>query len=171
MHGGTPEESMWVSCWVVQREGTTKYTAEAPEIARSGRLRAMLVACAAIALLSVAAYVQPASEGVGTHQQLGLPQCGWILAANIPCPTCGMTTAWSHTVRGEFPSAFLAQPMGLLLAIGTIFVALGGFVSALTGYSFNGLLYRFTPSKILIVFALLTLASWGLKILLHRELI
>ena len=131
----------------------------------------MLVSVAAITLLMVAVYVQPASEGIGTHQQLGLPQCGWILAANIPCPTCGMTTAWSHTVRGEFPSAFLAQPMGMLLAIGTMCVAVGGGISAMTGYSFNGLLYRFAPSKVFIVIAIVTLASWVLKILLHRDII
>jgi hypothetical protein len=131
----------------------------------------MLVSIAAITLLMVAVYVQPASEGIGTHQQLGLPQCGWILAANIPCPTCGMTTAWSHTVRGEFPSAFLAQPMGMLLAIGTMCVAVGGGISAMTGYSFNGMLYRFAPSKVFIVIAIVTLASWGLKILLYRDLI
>jgi hypothetical protein len=131
----------------------------------------MLVSIAAITLLLVAVYVQPASEGIGTHQQLGLPQCGWILAANIPCPTCGMTTAWSHTVRGEFPSAFLAQPMGMLLAIGTMCVAVGGGISAMTGYSFNGMLYRFAPSKVFIVIAIVTLASWGLKILLYRDLI
>jgi len=162
---------MWVCCGVVQNEGTSILTPEEPQIARSGRLRAMLVSFAAIALLMVAVYLQPASGGVGTHQQLGLPQCGWILAANIPCPTCGMTTAWSHTVRGEFPSAFLAQPMGMLLAIGTMFVAVGGLISASTGYSFNGLLYRFAPSKVFIVIVVLTLASWGLKILIHRDLI
>jgi hypothetical protein len=131
----------------------------------------MLVSFGAMAVLSIAAYVEPASNGVGTHQQLGLPQCGWILAANIPCPTCGMTTAWSHTVRGEIPSAFLAQPMGMFLAIATIFVAVGGLFSAITGYSFNGLLYLFAPSRVFIVIIVLTLASWGLKILLHRDLI
>lgn len=162
---------MWVCCGVVQNESTPIISSEEPQITRSGRLRAMLVSCTAIALLMIAVYVKPASEGVGTHQQLGLPECGWILAANIPCPTCGMTTAWSHTVRGEIPSAFLAQPMGMLLAIGTMFVAVGGGISAVTGYSFSGLLYRFAPSKVFIVIAVLTLGSWGLKILVHRDLI
>jgi hypothetical protein len=162
---------MWVSCGVVQSEETNIRTVESHQAYRSARLRALLTSLVAIALLSVAMYVKPASEGVGTHQQLGLPQCGWIIAANVPCPTCGMTTAWSHTVRGEISSAFLAQPMGMLLAIATMFVATGGLFSAMTGYSFNGLLYRFAPSKIFIVVVVLTLASWGLKILLHRDLI
>lgn len=162
---------MWVSCGVVQIEETNIEILDAAEIERSGRLKAVLVSFTAIALLGVAMYLQPATEGVGTHQQLGLPQCGWILAANIPCPTCGMTTAWSHTVRGELPSAFLAQPMGMLLAISTLFVAIGACISAVTGYSFNALLYRFAPSKVIIVIAVLALASWGLKILVHKDLV
>ena len=161
--------AMWVSCGVVQIEESNIELLEGTQIARTGRLKALLVSFIAFALLGIALYLQPASEGVGTHQQLGFPQCGWILAANIPCPTCGMTTAWSHTVRGELPSAFLAQPMGLLLAISTILVAVGAFFSALTGYSFNALLYRFAPSKVFIVIAVLTLASWGFKILIHRD--
>lgn len=144
---------------------------EVTRAARSGRLKALFVSFAAAAILIVAGYMQPNSDGLGTHQQLGLPKCGWILAANIPCPTCGMTTAYSHAVRGEIPSAFFAQPMGLLLAILTMLIVFGGFFSLITGYSFTWLQYQFPPSKVFIVFVVLTLASWGLKILIHRDFI
>ena len=160
---------MWVCCGVVQIEETTIEMLNGAQIARSGRLKAILVSIAAFALLGVALYLQPISAGVGTHEQLGLPQCGWITAANLPCPTCGMTTAWSHTVRGELPSAFLAQPMGMLLAISTVLVAIGALISAATGYSFNALLYRYAPSKVIIVIVVLTLTSWGFKILIHKD--
>ena len=160
---------MWVSCGVVQMEDSNIEILDCVQITRSGRLKAMMVVCAAIFLLGLAACLQPESQGIGTHQQLGLPQCGWILAVNIPCPTCGMTTAWSHAVRGELPSAFLAQPMGMLLAISTVVIASGALFSVLTGYSFNALLYRFSPWKVFIVVVILTLASWGFKILLHRD--
>jgi len=135
---------------------------------RARRLHALGVSIASIALLSLAFLLTPTADGIGTHTQLGLPVCGWILAADLPCPTCGMTTAWSHTVRGELPSAFMAQPMGMLLAIVAILIAIGGFITAITGYSFNAFLYIYTPSKILIIVGALTLASWGFKILLHR---
>ena len=101
---------------------------------RTRRVHAFGVALMSVVLLSVAFILNPSREGVGTHRQLGLPECGWILAADVPCPTCGMTTAWSHTVRGEFPTAFMTQPLGLILAFITFFVAVGGFV---TGIHFN----------------------------------
>lgn len=138
---------------------------------RARRMNALAVSLTAIAVLAIAFFLTPSAQGVGTHQQLGLPTCGWIQAANLPCPTCGMTTAWSHTVRGELPSAFMSQPLGMLLALSAIAVAIGGLVTAMTGYSFNWLWYRFLPSKIFIVVAVLALLSWGFKILLHRGLL
>jgi len=119
---------------------------------RSRRLHALGVALSAVLLLSIAFVLSPSEEGIGTHQQLGLPTCGWILASDIPCPTCGMTTSWTHTVRGNF-------------------VALGGFITATTGFSFQPLLYRFPPSKIFIVVIILSLLAWGFKILLHKGML
>jgi hypothetical protein len=138
---------------------------------RARRLHALGVSLTALILLSVAYFLTPASGGVGTHQQLGLPQCGWIIAADIPCPTCGMTTAWSHTVRGNLPTAFMTQPMGMFLAIAAFCVAIGGLITACTGYSFKQLLNTFPPSKIFIVVLVLALIAWGFKILLHRGMI
>ena len=135
------------------------------------RIHALIVALAAIALLSIAFALSPSSDGVGTHQQLGLPRCGWILVADLPCPTCGMTTAWSHTIRGELPTAFMTQPMGMLLALLAVCVAVGALITACTGYSFQHLLYRFSPSKLFILLIVLTLLAWGFKILLHRGIL
>ncbi len=135
---------------------------------RSRRLHALGVGLVATTLLGLALFLNPAPDGVGTHQQLGLPTCGWILAADVPCPTCGMTTAWSHTVRGELTSAFVAQPFGMLLAFTAVVVAIGGLVTASTGYSFRWILYRFSPTKVIILLASLAILSWVFKILLHR---
>jgi hypothetical protein len=82
-----------------------------------------------------------------------------------------MTTAWSHTVRGQLSSAFMAQPLGMLLAITAGLVAIGGFVTALTGYSFQWLLYRYSPTKVIIVLTSLALLSWVFKILLHKGVV
>ncbi|MBT4530569.1 MAG: DUF2752 domain-containing protein [Phycisphaerae bacterium] len=138
---------------------------------RSRRIQALVVALVALALLAVAFVLKPSQDGVGTHRQLGLPKCGWILAADLPCPTCGMTTAWSHTVRGELPTAFTTQPMGMILAFVAIVIAIGGFISAITGYSFAPLFYRFPPSKIFILSILLAGMAWGYKILLHKGIL
>ena len=137
----------------------------------SKRMTALGVAGLAIALLCIALFLIPSPEGVGTHHQLGLPKCGWILAANIPCPTCGMTTAWSHTVRGELPSAFLAQPLGMLLAIATMVIAVCALGSALLGISFQFVLFRLMTTKVWIAIAGIAIVSWGFKILIHRGVV
>jgi hypothetical protein len=143
-----------------------------PEVSgRSRRTHALGIAITAVALLVIAFFLSPSGSGVGTHRQLGLPECGWILAADIPCPTCGMTTAWSHTVKGELLTAFMTQPMGMVLAIAALFVAIGGFITCFTGYSFQPLLYRYRPSRIFFLLIALFLVSWGFKILLHKGIL
>ena len=132
------------------------------------RMSALGVGVVATILLCIALFLKPSSNGIGTHQQLGLPACGWVAAADIPCPTCGMTTAWSHTVRGQLPSAWMAQPLGMLLALTAFAVAIGAFITAISGISFQSLLYRYSPTKVIIVIASLAILSWAFKILIHR---
>ncbi|MBN2308167.1 MAG: DUF2752 domain-containing protein [Candidatus Hydrogenedentes bacterium] len=59
----------------------------------------------------------PDPRGLGTHEQLGLPPCGTVRLFGIPCPFCGMTTAFVLAAQGHFAKAFVAQPAGLLLFV------------------------------------------------------
>lgn len=71
-----------------------------------------------LALLVVARLLQPSPEGLGTHQQLfDLPPCGFIMFLGLPCPSCGMTTAWAHFTRGHLIQAWHANAGGMLLAL------------------------------------------------------
>jgi hypothetical protein len=67
--------------------------------------------------LAMAAWLRPNPAGLGTHQQLGLPPCSIRMVWGIRCPACGMTTSWSHFVRGEMISSLRANLAGALLAI------------------------------------------------------
>ena len=78
---------------------------------------AVLAGC--LGLLGVARTLNPSPAGHGTHQQLGLPPCSFVMMFAYPCPTCGMTTAFAHTVRGNLPAALSAHPGGLLLSLAT----------------------------------------------------
>ncbi len=80
------------------------------------RLISGLIASFCLIVLLVALKVSPSPTGSGTHQQLDLPACSWM-ERGVPCPTCGMTTAFSHVVRGQLLSAFLVQPAGAVFAI------------------------------------------------------
>lgn len=81
------------------------------------RVFAGFVAAACLAVLVVAACLEPSPAGHGTHEALGLPRCGWVISMNKPCPTCGMTTAFAHAVRWQLIPAAQSQPMGLVLAV------------------------------------------------------
>ena len=84
----------------------------------SDRILAALGALACLALLGVAAWLHADPHGHGTHEQLGMPACGWVLAFNKPCPTCGMTTAFAHASDGHLLAAARAQPAGAIFALG-----------------------------------------------------
>lgn len=115
-------------------------------------------------LLGVAAWLSPDRSGMGTHTQLGRPPCTWPMLLGYPCPTCGMTTAFAHTVRGELPAAFRAQPAGLVLAMGTIVAAVVSLGVLMTGRVWAVNWYRVSPSWVPLGLVLLILAGWGYKL-------
>lgn len=97
------------------------------------RLSALGIAAASSAPLAVGAILTPDPSGVGTHEQLGLPACGWIAGLGIPCPSCGMTTSFAFAARGDLADAFAAQPAGALLALLAAMVTVVALWTALTG--------------------------------------
>lgn len=134
--------------------------------AERGATLALALACAA--LLGVAAWLNPSPNGVGTHEALGLPPCGWVVAMNLPCPTCGMTTAFSQAAHGNLLTSMLCQPMGALLAVMTATTLVVSAYVAATGSAVGKILVqRFTP-RFFLVMAVLAVAAWGYKILAHR---
>lgn len=84
---------------------------------------------------AVARSLQPDPRGYGTHQQVGLPECTIRLMFSRPCPGCGMTTCFSHFVRGDFLLAARANLAGLLLAILCAMMIPWCLVSAAQGYT------------------------------------
>lgn len=82
-------------------------------------------------LLSV--YLKPSPAGYGTHQKLGLPPCSMRVMFEIPCPSCGMTTSFSHFVRGQIPSSMRANAAGTLLAVVCVVLMIWSFLTAWQG--------------------------------------
>lgn len=97
------------------------------------RLVALVVLAGTGGVLAVAVYLRPDARGYGTHQQLGAGPCGMLVTTGLPCPTCGMTTAFAYTVRGQWLSALRAQPGGFVLCLGTVAAALVALVSLVRG--------------------------------------
>jgi hypothetical protein len=75
----------------------------------------VLAGAGAWAILAIAAWLRPDARGFGTHQQLGLPPCGFEAITHLPCPGCGLTTSFAHMAHGHPIDAFRAHLMGPLL--------------------------------------------------------
>lgn len=132
-------------------------------VAPSMRIGWAVVSLGMAAVLATAAWLEPAPEGMGTHQQLGLPSCSLVITSGLPCPTCGMTTAFAHCMRGQFISAFLAQPAGLVLWIGTVFICGYGAYVAYCGQSI-WVNWDRIAAKIMLGLGILLILGWGFKI-------
>ncbi|MCC6783287.1 MAG: DUF2752 domain-containing protein [Planctomycetes bacterium] len=87
------------------------------------RLIALSVVATAIVCVVMLARIQPDERGHGTHQQLGLPPCGWPQQHGIPCPTCGVTTAATLVVHLKPLHAIWTQPFGAALALAGVGLA------------------------------------------------
>ena len=134
----------------------------------SRRLSACIVGLVSVVIVATAYWLSPSPTGLGTHRQLGLPRCGWIVTADIPCPTCGMTTAFSYTVRGQIFLALKTQPFGTFLALCVVVTGIFAFAMAITGRPDPTHLYRLMTTKTLFIFAGVAALAWGYKILAHR---
>ena len=132
------------------------------------RILAGVVALPCIAVLGVAAWLTPSFNGLGTHEQLHLPPCGWIAMMDMPCPTCGMTTAFAHAAHGHLLASFLAQPMGFLLALATAMTLLVCLHTAITGARTAGALQRLWRPYSGWMIAGLIVAAWMYKIASYK---
>ncbi len=136
-----------------------------PPSALPQRWAALAVAFACFAPLVLGALLRPSAEGHGTHRQLGLPPCGWAMALDAPCPTCGMTTAFAWAGEGQMAESFRTQPAGFALAVlaaaagwGALHVAIG---NVRVGSALRGLWRGPTIAAAVALFLL----AWGFKAL------
>jgi hypothetical protein len=128
------------------------------------RVKALMVLGGCLALLAVALLLKPDPSGVGTHTRMGWPPCTMLTITGYPCPTCGMTTAFAHAVRGQWLSAFHAQPAGFLLALGTMMVALFSLGAVISGRAWAINWYRISPGRAVVAVVAVVLLSWAYKV-------
>lgn len=86
--------------------------------------------------LAAAVWLTPHASGTGTHEELGLPSCGFLARTGLPCPTCGLTTAISATAHGRIKLAWKAHPLGVFLFVALAALALAATVGAISGKPF-----------------------------------
>ncbi len=151
--------------------GTAGVRALSPSASTTSAARRLMGAGAAgvcSAVLGVAAVLTPDPSGVGTHSQAGLPACPWIAFMDLPCPTCGMTTAFAHAADGNLLAAFHAQPLGGMLALATAAGLLIGLYVAATGSRVASLPARLWSGRTAWWLGAFAAAAWVYKMLSFR---
>ncbi len=129
------------------------------------RLVASILMLATGSLLLVAAWLTPASDGHGTHTQMGLPPCGWVVSMGIPCPSCGMTTSFAHAADGDLLGALKAQPAGAVLALLSAMVFVLSVWVLCTGSAIGTFWVERIGKRFLLFGGLLFLGAWIYKII------
>lgn len=120
------------------------------------------------ALLGVAWGLAPSNQGFGTHQALGLPPCSWPARFGVPCPSCGMTTAFAFATKGRVIESFLAQPMGFLLAVATAMALVASAWTLVTGRTVWPVFERLWNARTAWLLGIATLLAWGYKAAIMR---
>jgi hypothetical protein len=136
----------------------------------SSRDRAQYIAlsCVSGVVLTIARIITPSPNGIGTHQQLGLPPCFFHQFTGIPCPTCGMTTSFAHTVRLQFYEAFLTQPFGLLACVLMALLIPLSFVMMRRRVPWLKVLTARGSNAVMYLLIALFVIAWGYKIWVMR---
>ena len=81
-----------------------------------------------IVVFAIATQLRPYDDNgeplrLGTHKQMGLPECNFKAMAGIPCPSCGMTTSFSLLLHADVWNSLKANFAGTLLAtLGLVFI-------------------------------------------------
>lgn len=134
------------------------------EYSSRDRTQYVVLIGAASALLATARWLTPAANGWGTHQQLGLPPCFFHQMMGIPCPTCGMTTSFAHTVRLHFYDAFVAQPFGFLACLITASLIPSSLLLMRRRVPWMRLMTARGSNAVMYALIVLFLAAWVYKI-------
>lgn len=130
-------------------------------ISRHARLIFGIAGLGLLGLLIVARTLEPSPEGRGTHRQLmfgKMPPCGFLVAFGKPCPSCGMTTSWSHLTRGNVVASVNSNVGGFLLGLVSMFCGAWFVASAIAG---RWIWVQPVPSILLSVIGVILLVTLG----------
>ncbi len=140
---------------------------EAKQLSPATRCVCAITGITLLAMLAVAAWLTPPVVGgtYGLHQQLGLPACRFVSQWQVRCPSCGMTTAWAHAVRGQLRLALADNVAGTLLALAAIAAVPWTLVTAGRG-SWLLVRWRWSVAVCLVALVLLvSLVDWLLRLI------
>ena len=129
------------------------------------RLTAILLALLPLLLLATASRLRPDRDGLGTHQQLGLPPCSMRMVVGIRCPACGMTTSWAYFSQARLVDSLSVNSGGFLLALYSLAFAWVAIFTAVSARLPSVAVQRGLAVALLAI-VVVTLADWGVRLML-----
>jgi hypothetical protein len=131
-------------------------------------VRVALVGIAAlwVGVFAVACLLDPYRDGrvwlEETHRQLLLPPCTFKQLANLPCPSCGMSSSFALLVRGDLWHSVQANVVGAGLALVGLAAIPWSLVSAWRGRWL--FIRRLEPVliRLIVVFFVAMFVRWGI---------
>jgi hypothetical protein len=130
-----------------------------------GRLVWLFFFAAPAIVFGIALTLSPNPVGHGTHTQLGLPPCGFLLVTGLPCPGCGLTTCFTYMVHGDVVGAASANPFGVMLWLVSAATMVLGAVGFVRGLPVIDTLDRLQADKWAILLSVSSLTVWGVRVL------
>lgn len=119
--------------------------------------------CAAV-VLALSVWLKPDSRGIGTHEQLGLPPCGFVqMFEGMPCPSCGFTTTFALAAHARPLEAIKNQPFGFVLFVVTVLAVPVTLFAAVRSVSLFEATERWPWGRVFVGFLLLWLLAWLYK--------
>ncbi len=136
--------------------------------------RAILLVLAAVAtgVFALAISIDPyLPDGTArreeTHRQLGLPPCTFKALTGMPCPSCGMTTAFALLIRGDLGNSLRANAAGTFLGVVTLLFIPWAVVSAWRGQLLYVRSVEAALTRLVVVFLVLMLVRWAIVLLAY----
>jgi hypothetical protein len=133
------------------------------------RLLSVLGLAASTAVIVLAFRLEPDPRGFGTHEQLGLPPCGFLRDHGVPCISCGMTTAFVATAHGQLGLALRSNPYGILLFLAVLAAPLHCLHSLIKGLDPFWILRTRRAMFVLPLAGVLLLVNWGVLVLIAKS--
>ena len=118
----------------------------------------------AAATVLTAGILTPNPVGHGTHTQLGLPPCGFLVLTGYPCPGCGLTTCFSFMAHFDPIHAAYANPFGVMLFLVTLISIPISALSLWRGYAVIAVLDRLRADRWAMLLAICSVSVWAVRV-------
>jgi hypothetical protein len=146
------------TCAVAQSD----HAVSTPAPPRHGRLLELAWAGGFATVLLIARLITPDPRGYGTHTRLVPVPCLWHFLTGLPCPSCGLTTAFAWMARGRWREAWCANWLGPPAYLATWALLVWALLAALLGLPGPAKLLQ--RPRLLCAAAIVMLLVWAVRL-------